>query len=294
MNELVKLGEKTYCLASPVNIGFYLIDGENVCLIDSGNSKDYGVMISKILDKNNWHLKYIINTHSHADHIGGNKYLQNKYNCEIFASKTECYFIETPILEPTFLYGASIIKELDNHFLKSSSSICHDISNMDIDGLEIIDLKGHSYEMIGILTSDNVLFAGDSYTSKEILDKYTIQYIYDVKEYLNTLNKLLESNYKTYIPSHGSIENNPKDTIKINIDAVNLIENKILEFINDGISFDSLVNKLFTYFHIKINVVQYYLISATIKAYISKLKNENRITLEFINNEMYLKIDNTL
>lgn len=38
--ELIKLGEKTYYIKNPTNIGIYKRDEENVYLIDSGNDKD--------------------------------------------------------------------------------------------------------------------------------------------------------------------------------------------------------------------------------------------------------------
>ncbi len=290
MENFVKLGDKTYCLKSPVNIGFYLVNDKDVCLIDSGNSKDYGVVIDKILEENNWNLKYIINTHSHADHIGGNRYLQNKYNCHIYSSKVEAYFIENPELEPAFLYGASVIDELHNPFLEASPSKCEDIKNCSIDGIEIVDLKGHCYEMIGVLTSDNVLFLGDAFTSEEILEKYTIQYIYDVENYIKTLQFLLNTNYDVYVPAHGKTEKNPQNTIEANMKVVSLIENKILNLIQDGIAYSDLINEIFNEFHIKINLVQFYLISAKIKDYLTKLKNEGKITMDFVNNELFLKI----
>ena len=77
MYELIKVKNNTYYINSPAKIGLY-VDGTDAYLIDSGNDKDAGKKDKKILDENCWSLKLIINTHSNADHIGGNKYLQSQ------------------------------------------------------------------------------------------------------------------------------------------------------------------------------------------------------------------------
>ena len=45
--ELVKVGEKTYFIKNPTNVGVYKIDENNVYLIDTGNDKDAGKKILK-------------------------------------------------------------------------------------------------------------------------------------------------------------------------------------------------------------------------------------------------------
>ena len=288
MDELVKLGDKTYVLQRPVNIGFYLLNNQEVCLVDTGNGKDYGKIIEKILENCNWHLKCIINTHSHADHIGANKYLQDKYNIPVYSSNVESYFINNPLLEPTLLFGSNPLKELQNRFLMAKPSNCMDIANLNISGLSVVDLKGHSYGMIGILTSDNVLFAGDAYTDVSIIEKYAIQYLFDVQNYLDTLNYLLTTNYSYYVPAHGQIERDPKNTILENIRNVQNIEKRILNLVENTINYNELLTKIFSSYHIKINSVQYYLISATIKAYLTKLNNENKIVLNFTEDGIFI------
>ena len=74
--ELVKVGEKTYYIKNPNNIGIYKIDDENIYLIDTGNDKEAGKKILKIIAEQGWKVKGIINTHSNADHIGGNKVIR--------------------------------------------------------------------------------------------------------------------------------------------------------------------------------------------------------------------------
>ena len=70
MYELIQLTEHDYYIDCPAKIGLVRIDEDNVVLIDSGNDKDAGKKVFRILEANGWNLKAIFNTHSHADHIG--------------------------------------------------------------------------------------------------------------------------------------------------------------------------------------------------------------------------------
>lgn len=64
--ELVKVGEKTYYIKNATNIGIYKIDETQVYLIDTGNDKEAGKKILKIIDEQGWKVKGIITTHSNA------------------------------------------------------------------------------------------------------------------------------------------------------------------------------------------------------------------------------------
>ena len=90
----------TYYINCPAKIGIYKASDNDVYLIDSGNDKDAGRKVRQILDMKGWKLKAILNTHSNADHIGGNQYLQKQTNCKIFANKIETAFTNYPLLEP--------------------------------------------------------------------------------------------------------------------------------------------------------------------------------------------------
>lgn len=291
MLELIKLGDKTYYLKSPINIGIYLIDNNNVCLIDSGNSKEFGIMIDKVLIENKWNLKYIINTHSHADHIGGNNYLQEKYNCKIYASDKEIGFINETIYEPSLLYGTYPLREFtDDRNLYAIKSNAESINNMNIDGINIIDLSGHSLGLIGIVTSDNVCFVGDAYASIKVLNKYPIQYTYNIDKFIKTIDYLYNTNYLVYVPSHGEVEYDIKNTLMKNKDIILMLEEQIISIIDNGLSFENLISKIFILHHIKVNITQYYVISATIKSFITKLVNDNKIEIYFENNILMLRV----
>ena len=69
MFELTALTGKTYYIESPAKIGVWCPDGVHAWFIDSGNDKDAGRKLRKILDQQGWQLQGILNTHSNADHL---------------------------------------------------------------------------------------------------------------------------------------------------------------------------------------------------------------------------------
>ena len=58
---------------------------KNACVIDPSESEP----VIKIIEKNKLKLKYILNTHHHYDHVGGNKNLKKKYNSKVIGFKDD-------------------------------------------------------------------------------------------------------------------------------------------------------------------------------------------------------------
>ena len=284
--ELVKVGERSYYIKNPTNIGIYKIDDDNVYLIDTGNDKDAGKKILKIIDEQGWKVKGIITTHSNADHIGGNKVIQDRTNCTILANNIEKSFTEYTILEPSFLYGGYPFKDIKNKFLFAKESIVTSIENNLPEGLEYFSLKGHFFDMIGIKTSDNVYFLADSLFSEETIKKYHLFFIYDVKEFLNTLDYLNTLDGKMYIPSHCEATNNISSLIELNRNKIHEIINKIYDICKEEITFEDILKNVFDEYNLIMNANQYVLLSSTIKSYLSYLYDEDKISYKFENNKM--------
>ncbi len=287
--DLIQVGEKTYYIKNATNIGIYKVDENNIYLIDSGNDKDTGKKILKIVESQGWKVKGIINTHSNADHIGGNKVIQDRTNCEIFAKNLEKAFTEFPILESSFLYGGYPFKNLRNKFLLAKSSNAIQIQDNLPNGLEHFLLKGHFFDMIGIKTSDNVYFLADSLFSKETITKYHIFFIYDIREYLNTLNFLSSLNGKLYIPSHCEATQDISSLIQLNRNKIEEITNKIYNICETEKTFEEILKYIFDEYNLVMNENQYVLVGSTIKSYLSYLNDENKLNYKFKNNKMLWK-----
>ena len=63
----------------------YLNDKKEAFVVDPSEASP----VIDTLEKNDLQLKYILNTHHHFDHIGGNFELKEKYNCKIVGSKKD-------------------------------------------------------------------------------------------------------------------------------------------------------------------------------------------------------------
>ena len=287
--ELVKVGEKTYYIKNATNIGIYKIDDNNVYLIDTGNDKEAGKKILKIIDENGWNIKGIINTHSNADHIGGNKIIQDRTNCIIFAYNIERSFTEFPILESSFLYGGYPFKDIRNKFLLAKESVVISIENNLPDGLEYFTLKGHFFDMIGIKTSDDVYFLADSLFSEETIKKYHLFFIYDVREFLNTLDYLNTLKGSLYIPSHCEKTSDISSLIEFNRNKVKEIMNKIYNVCEKEMTFEEILKYIFDEYNLAMNANQYILVGSTIRSYLSYLFDENKLCYEFKDNKMLWK-----
>lgn len=290
--ELIKVGERTYYIKNATNIGVYKLDSNNVCLIDTGNDKDAGKKVLKIIEENGWNVKTIINTHSNADHIGGNKVIQDRTNCTILAHNIEKSFTEFPILEPSFLYGGYPFKDIRNKFLLAKESIVDSLENNLPNGLEYFSLKGHFFDMIGIKTSDDVYFLADSLFSEETISKYHLFFMYDVKAFLDTLDFLSTLKGKIYIPSHCEASYDISNLICLNRNKVNEIMNVVYEACEKEMTFEKILKYVFDRYNLVLDANQYVLVGSSIKSYLSYLYDENKIRYYFKDNEMIWKVVN--
>ncbi len=287
--ELIKLTESTYYIKNPTNIGIYKVADNDVYIIDSGNDSEAGKKIIKMIEEQGWNLKGIINTHSNADHIGGNKVIQDRKGAKIYAHRLERVFTQYPELESAFLYGGNPFKDLKNKFLCAKESTVEELDDNLPEGLEYFTLRGHFFDQIGIKTKDDIYFLGDSLFSKETIEKYKLFFIYDIGEYLKTLDYLETLEGKMFIPSHAEATSDIHDLIAINRKSIEEISTKIVELLESEMTHEELLKAIFDEYQLAMNANQFVLIGSTLKSYLSYLHDKGVITYEFKDNKMYWK-----
>ena len=287
MYELIQVSGSSYYVQSPAKIGLVRLNDTDVCLIDSGSDKDAGRKARQLMEKNGWHLTAIYNTHSHADHIGGNRYLQSQTGCRLYAPGAECAVTRHTVLEPSMLYGGCPPKELRHKFLMAQESdAAYLTADVLPEGFQLLPLPGHCMDMVGFRTADDVVYLADCVSSRETLEKYRIGYIYDVGAYLATLETVKTMTAKAFVPAHAEVTENIAPLAQYNIDTVQEIGGAITALCAAPQTFEELLKALFDRYGMVMTFEQYALVGATVRSYLTWLKETGRVTAEFADNRM--------
>ena len=278
--DMVNASGDSWYIPGPTNLGVYAGEGRAV-LIDSGNDESAGRKILKALEGKGWNLDLIVNTHSNADHIGGNALIQKRTGCRVAATRAESVFIEEPWLEPALLWGAAGFGAISGKFLKAQPSMVTDIilsSGPVLDtGLEAVPLAGHFLDMVGLRTPDGVFFIADSLFPPAILDKYGMAVCFDVASQLKTLEYLEKAEAALFVPSHAEPRGDIGPLVKRNRDALDEVRDRILGTCSVPSAREDLIAVLAVHFDLSLNPAQYVLTHITVSAHLSHLADDGTL-----------------
>lgn len=283
--ELKQIGPKTFCIEHDTNIGIHFTDDGRMYLIDTGSKGD-SEKIDEILSREGWVPSCIINTHTHIDHIGGNEFLMRKYGIPAYCTDYDMAFAHYSELEAAYMNGGYPAEKLRTIFAHPGMIGFRSIEKETPDGIDWTYLPGHSFGMIGIRTSDDIWFMGDSYLSRSFLKQYTFGFIYNVEAYIDTLKKLKEFKGALFVPSHGIIETDIVPTLEQNLRSVTEICGMICETCREYRGQDEILQQMYERLRMHARPAQHALLSSTVKSYLTYLQDRNKLECRFVDNIM--------
>ncbi len=132
---------------------YIIFDRENnAIIIDPGGEPE---KIYRFIEGKNLKPQMIINTHGHADHCGGNKFLKEKYSIPIFIHKDEIEILNS--FENKFIFPL-----MGGNPSPAPDRLLEDGEFIEFRGitLKVIHTPGHTPGSISIFTN-GILFSGD-------------------------------------------------------------------------------------------------------------------------------------
>lgn len=287
--ELIRLADRTFYINAPTNIGVYKITDGEVMLIDSGNTAALAKRVQRLLSENGLKVRFIVNTHPHADHISGNAYFSNLYGCPVYAYKADRALVEYTQLSPIMTLGAHYSRELSGKFWIAPPTPAQELTQSVLpQGAELIELFGHSGFHIGFRT-DSVIFLGDSVVGEKVIRESPVPYIFNIGQELKTLDKIKTLKADFFLPSHAEPVRDITSLVKMNENQIYKIINSIKRICKAPVCLDRLVKELFDEYKIKTDITQYTLVSSAVRSYISFMLDEGLLQWEAQDNMLLWK-----
>ena len=154
------------------------------------------------------------------------------------------------------------------------------------EGFASIPLPGHFFDMVGFRTPADVVFLADCLSSREILDKYQIGFIYDVAGYLKTLEQVQAMTAKVFVPAHTEVTEDIADLAQYNVRKVQEIAERIVDLCAVPRGFEDILQQLFAAYGLTMSFEQYVLVGSTVRSYLAWLKDTGRLTALFEDGRM--------
>jgi glyoxylase-like metal-dependent hydrolase (beta-lactamase superfamily II) len=207
------------------NVAVYITD-EGVILIDDKFDQDHQSIVDQVKSVTNQPIKYIINTHYHADHSGGNtKFLPT---AEIISTA----MARTNIVEHKQTNAPPGVSPARITFTTETA--------VHLGGKEVRAIymgRGHTNgDAVIYFPALRVLHTGDLMAGASPLIDYDGGG--SVVEWTKTLDNALKLDFDTVIPGHGAITN--KAGLMTYRDNVEKLRNRVSGLIHEGKSQDEI------------------------------------------------------
>jgi len=269
-----------------VNIGVIVGEGQ-AAFVDSGMDENTARKAAQAVEQAGLRPVAIINTHAHADHCGGNAFLTKRTRAAVYAPPIEAAFIQHPEIEPFYLFGAAPFPAIDGKWFHAAPSrVDHTLGPiLSICGLEleILPAAGHSINQIAVLTPD-AAFLGDALLAPELLERYPIQYCYDVVAHRATLARLAGLQKTWYVGAHFPPTQDLEGLLAANRRNLERTAEAVLGTLAPAATTEEVVSRTAEALGVlSMDPPAYLLNAAAVKAHLSAHVREGRLDFEIAN-----------
>ncbi|WP_407568841.1 MBL fold metallo-hydrolase [Deinococcus altitudinis] len=235
---LIALSEDAFLFPGTVN-SVVFTQGEHALVVDTGLDESHTRKLLRAMQEAGLTPSAILNTHSHADHHGGNAFMLKRFpGLPVYAPPLEAAIIAHPILEPLYLYGALPPQELRSKFLLAPSSPARPVAagTHTLGGVEVTltAVPGHAAEMYAVQRG-GLLYAADALFGPASLAKHPLTFCADSAAQKRSAAGLLDLTGVTLtVPGHGEPTADLPGLVRANLDSLDHTTRAVLSACLEG------------------------------------------------------------
>jgi hydroxyacylglutathione hydrolase len=197
-----------------LNSNHFVYRSREPVLIDTGYLSDFGVTEHLIEDTgvNLSQTRLIINTHTHCDHIGGNRIIQDRSGCDIALHKVGKYFMDTrDDWSPWWRYYS----QKADFFTCTLALDDGDVLSIGPHEFLVLHTPGHASDGVVLYSKkEKVLISGDALWEDDLPTiTMRVEGSTCLFELLSSLEKLESLEVKKVYPGHGRPFTNFKEAL---------------------------------------------------------------------------------
>lgn len=282
---LIQVKGNTYCIEVGMSyIPFYKLNEKDIIMLDTG-APDERDTIESILDKNDFNVKGILNSHGHPDHIGNNQYFKAKYNCVIAMPMYEANICSSPMNLKAYYSNNTLTEIIEQYgfmIFETDEYITDKQEEINFCGVDfkLMHTPGHSPSHICITTPDDVGYVADAIISYEKIESSKIPFGFVLSEDLKSKDKLLSLECSKYIVAHKGVYDDITNLIADNIQFFISRAEKTYEVIEGKMTMGEITKAALRNFRvIADNIYKYELLYRMLRAYVDYLYETGRISL---------------
>jgi len=211
----MKIAENLYFIQRGwLNCNHFVFNGFPKALIDTGYKRDLAVTLELIRETGvePADVELIISTHSHCDHIGGNRYIQELSGCDIAMHSIDKHFIDTR--NDWFTWWRYYEQEGD--FFNVTRELQEgDVLELGGHELVVLHTPGHASGQISLyVRGERFLISADAVWDGDF-GAFTPRIEGNISPFLQqqTLEKLSAMDLEMIYPGHGPPVTDPQSAI---------------------------------------------------------------------------------
>lgn len=240
--------ERTWCIATAyAKIPFYKLDENRIVMIDSGLPDD-GPDIVALLEKHALQVIAVLTSHTHPDHAGNHRLLQEHFGAKIFMTPLAKATMSDPMSMYAILGTKAGYHKAINRLgegVRTDVILPWEDGEVSVEGAVFRQIKtaGHCAEHLCFVTPDNVAYLGDAILSPKIIRTVRLPYCACLEPYLEALDKIAQLGCDKYIFAHNGIEEDIGRVVQITKDTVEERLNVLEALADTPVTLDELVRK---------------------------------------------------